>query len=127
MSVIYREVEGTDMVEIELDGAIDRAAFDRIAGQLEHAIARHGRLRLLEVVRSFGGIDPGTLFQDIKFSLRHRNAFSRVAVVTDVGWIRSLARVAGAALTSAEVDLFPLAEIERARAWLRRGPGLGSG
>ena len=55
----YREIEGTDLVEIELDGWIDRAGFERIAARLETAIARHGKLRLLEVVRSFTGIDPG--------------------------------------------------------------------
>lgn len=116
----YREIAGTDLVEIELDGSIDRAGFERIAARLETAIARHGKLRLLEVVRSFTGIDPGTLWEDLKFSLRHLNAFSRVAVVTDVGWIRPLAAVAGR-LAPAEVRVFGLADIEHARTWLRHG------
>jgi hypothetical protein len=114
----YREIPDSDLVEIELDGAIDRPAFDRIAGQLEAAIKRHGKLRLLEVVKSFSGIDPGTLIEDIKFSFRHLNAFSRVAVVTDLAWLKPLATVAGT-LAPAEVKVFPLAEIGTARQWLR--------
>lgn len=117
----YREVPGTDLVEIEVDGAIERAEFERIAARLEAAIARHGKLRLLEVVRSFAGIDARTLWQDVRFSLRHLNAFSRVAVVTDLKWMRPLATVAGA-LIPGEVRLFALGEIGAARAWLNQDP-----
>lgn len=116
--LVYREIPDSALVEIELDGAIDRADFDRIATQLEAAIRRHGKLRLLEVVKSFSGIDPGTLFEDIKFSFRHLNSFSRVAVVTDLVWLKPLATVAGT-LSPAEVKVFSLAEIGSARQWLR--------
>lgn len=122
MTVTYREIEGTDLVEIELDGAVHRDEFERIAGRLERAIVRHRKLRLLEVIRSFGGIGPGTLLDDIRFSLRHLGAFSRVAVATDLAWLKPLIGVAGA-LTPAEVRLFALGEIEDARAWLRQEPG----
>jgi SpoIIAA-like len=115
----YREIPGTDLVEIEVDGAIERADFERVAARLEAAIARHGKLRLLEVVRSFTGIDAQTLWQDMKFSLRHLNAFSRVAVATDFKWIRPLATVAGS-LIAGEVRVFALGEVGAARAWLNQ-------
>jgi hypothetical protein len=41
-------------------------------------------------------------------------------VVTDKGWIGPVTRAAGA-LIPAEVRVFPLADIEGARAWVRGG------
>ena len=42
---------------------------------------------------------------------------SRVAVVTDLTWIRTLARVSGV-LVPAEIRVFDLARLDQARAWL---------
>ena len=117
----YREVEGSDLIEIELDGRVERADFERIAKRLESAIGTHGKLRLLEVVKSFSGIDAATLLEDLKFSLRHLNDFSRVAVVTDLAWMRGLATVSGV-LVPAEIKVFDLARVDEARVWLREEP-----
>jgi hypothetical protein len=119
----YRETPGTGLIEIELDGRVERADFERVAARLERAIQAHGKVRLMEVVRSFTGLDAGTLLEDVKFSLRHLNHFSRVAVVSDLAWLRTLATVSGK-LIPAEVRVFGLAEQDRARAWLmEQGPG----
>ncbi|MDX1540061.1 MAG: STAS/SEC14 domain-containing protein [Geminicoccaceae bacterium] len=122
MTLSYREIENGDLIEIELDGKVERADFEHVAGRLERAIEQHGKLRLLEVVRSFTGVDAATLLDDLKFSFRHLNDFSRVAVVTDLTWMRALASVSGA-LIRAEIRVFGLAEIDAARAWLRDEPG----
>ena len=88
----YREDASDGLVEIVVDGRVSKAEFDEIATRLEAAIARHGKLRVLEEVRSFGGIDPSAFWADLKFGLRHLNHFSRCAVISDQRWIEVFAR-----------------------------------
>ncbi|MCE3249151.1 MAG: hypothetical protein K0R41_2976 [Geminicoccaceae bacterium] len=114
----YREDPGSDLVEIVVDGRIGRDEFERIAGRLEAAIARHGKLRLLEEIRSFGGIDPATFWADLRFSLRHLGDFSRCAVVTEKRWAEWLAKAMDP-LVACEIRHFPPERITAARDWLR--------
>jgi len=115
--ITYQEEPGTNLIEITVDGKVSRAEFDEIAANLEAAIARHGKVRLLEDIRDFRGMDPAAFWDDVKFSLRHMNDVSRAAIVTDERWIEWLVRVVGPAL-KAEVRTFTPAEADAARAWL---------
>lgn len=114
----YREDPGSNVIEILVDGGISREEFDQIAARLEAQIARHGKVRLLEEIRSFGGIEPAAFWGDLKFSLRHLTDFSRCAVVTDQRWIEWVTRALDP-LLSCEIRHFPPAQIEAARHWLR--------
>jgi hypothetical protein len=114
----FREDAGDDLVEVVVDGRVSKAEFDAIATRLEAAIARHGKLRVLEVVRSFGGIDPSAFWADLKFGLRHLNHFSRCAVVSDRRWIEVFAKGVDK-LIACEIRHFPPEQIDAARAWLR--------
>ena len=126
--ISYREVPGSRVVEITVDGPISRAAFEEIAGKLEARIALHGKVRLLEEIRRLDGIDPTTFWDDLKFSLRHLNDFSRCAVVTDRRWIEWFAKAVDP-FVACEIRHFPPEQIDDARRWLREdlaaGPGRG--
>jgi hypothetical protein len=113
----YRKDAASDLVEIVVDGRVSKAEFDDIAARLEAAIARHGKLRVLEEVRSFGGIEAAAFWADLKFGLRHLNDFSRAAVISDQRWIRLFAEGAGK-LVACEIRHFPPDQLAAARAWL---------
>jgi SpoIIAA-like len=121
----YREDPESDIIEITVDGGISREEFERIAARLEAHIARHGKVRLLEEIRSFGGIDPATFWADLKFSLRHLRDFSRCAVVTDKRWIEWLAKAMDP-LVACEIRHFPPDQIAAARSWLGAAPAPAS-
>jgi hypothetical protein len=110
--------EKGDMVEIMIDGGVTKDEFDDIAARLERAIGEHGKVRILEEVRSLGGIEPAVFWPDLKFGLRHLNHFSRCAVVTDKTWIEWFAKAVDP-LIPCEVRHFPPERIENARDWLR--------
>ena len=114
----YREDHAAGIVEISLDGRIGRADFDRVVTQLEAMFERHDRIRMLEEVRQFSGIDPSLMWEDAKFSLKHLRDIGHCAVVTDKGWVGPFAKAAGA-LTPCKVRVFGLDELAAARAWLR--------
>lgn len=116
--ISYREDAGLHVVEITVDGPISREAFEEVAGKLEARIALHGKVRLLEEIRSLGGIDPSAFWDDLKFSLRHLNDFSRCAVVTDRRWIEWFAKAVDP-FVACEIRHFTPEKIDDARRWLR--------
>ena len=108
------------VVELTVAGAATRADYDRVVAEMDAAIARHGKLRLVEVVEEIGSIDSSIWWQDIKWAWHHLKDVARCAVVTDKGWIGPVTRAVGA-LIPAEVRVFPLADIDGARRWVRGG------
>jgi hypothetical protein len=77
----YKEYDNAQAVEIVLKGRVSTEEFDSVASKLEAFIQRHGQVRVLEIIKDFEGMDAVAFWHDIKFSLRHLNDFSRMAVV----------------------------------------------
>ena len=113
----YREMDNLAAVEIVLSGRVSTEEFDRTASKLEAFIARHGRVRVLEIVRDFEGMDAAALWHDLKFSLRHLNDFSRCAIVSDAKFLSIWSAVAEPFL-DCQVEYFHPGEVEAARDWL---------
>ena len=113
----YKNNENNNLVELTIFGKITEADFNRVTALLADDIKRHGKLKLLEEIRSFEGIDPIALWKDIQFSVQHINDFSHVAVVADVEWVRTISTAIDNIL-SAQVKAFESSQIETARTWL---------
>jgi hypothetical protein len=118
----YREIPDTNIVEFTIDGAISAAEFDDVIARFEASIARHGKIRVLEYVRSLGGVPPSKWWEDVKFGFKHMRDINRAAVVAQEKWIEVFANLVNPFL-AAEVRYFKPAEIEKARAWLREPTG----
>ena len=117
----YKNYPDNNIAEISVAGKITEADFDRVSSQMKADINKHGKLRLLEVFHSFGGIDPITLWKDAKFGLAHLNDFTHVAIVAEPTWLQTIAGAVGN-LLSAKVKAFEGSQIETARAWLLNAP-----
>ncbi|NJN11196.1 MAG: STAS/SEC14 domain-containing protein [Richelia sp. RM2_1_2] len=113
----YRNNSDNNIVEITIEGLITAADFDRVISQMKADFKKHEKLCILEEIRSFEGIDPMALWQDIQFGLPHINDIARVAVVTDMKWIQTFSSAIDNIL-DAEVKAFDLSQIESARKWL---------
>jgi hypothetical protein len=113
----YKEMDNLAAVEIVISDHVTTAEFDATAKKLEAFISRHGRVRVLEVIHDFAGMDTGAFWHDLKFSLRHLKDFSRCAIVTDTKWFSPISALAEPFL-DCEVAYFPPGEIEEAREWL---------
>ena len=113
----YKNNPNDNIVEIAVEGKLTEADFERAIAQMTADIEKHGKLRLLEEIRSFEGMDLMTLWKDAQFGLKHVNDFSHVAVVADAEWMRTIAAAAGNVL-SAKVKAFDRSNIEAARNWL---------
>jgi len=113
----YREMDNLAAVEIDISGRVSTEEFDATATKLETFIKRHGKVRVLEVIHEFEGMDAAALWHDLKFSLRHLNDFSRCAIVSDAKFLSIWSAIAEPFI-DCEVAYFPPEEVEAARDWL---------
>jgi hypothetical protein len=88
-----------------------------LAPAIEGALAGGGKVRLVyELGADYEGFEAGGVRQDLRMGASHFNSFERVALVTDVEWIRHAAGALGF-LMPGEVKAFGLGERDAAAAW----------
>ena len=89
-----------------------------VVPDVEAAFALNPKLRLLyHCGDDFTGFDARAAWDDAKLGLRHFSGWERVALVTDVGWLRLAARTMGFAIPG-EFRLFSNAQLDEAKQWL---------
>lgn len=113
----YKEYDNAQAVEIVLKGRVSTEEFDAVATKLEAFMKRYGRVRVLEIVEDFEGMDASAFWHDIKFSLRHLRDFSRVAIVAHPDTHHLWSSLVAPFITC-EVEHFPPGEKDAARDWL---------
>ncbi|HEX3945892.1 MAG TPA: STAS/SEC14 domain-containing protein [Rhizomicrobium sp.] len=81
-------------------------------------IRQHGHLRMLAVLGpSFETITARAMWEDAKLGFGHLSDFSRIAIVTDIPWIRDSVRLF-APLFRNPVRVFSNADQVTAEAWI---------
>ncbi|GER08477.1 hypothetical protein GCM10007972_26200 [Iodidimonas muriae] len=86
--------------------------------EIEKRIRRYGNVRLLvRISDDFQGFEPGAIWSDAKLGLRHWLDFSRLALVSDLRWLRDSTLFFGAFFPH-PLKVFADDEFEAARAWL---------
>lgn len=71
----FREVANTNIVEFTIDGSISAEEFDDIIARFEAAIEKHGTVRVLEEIPSFGGMPVSRFWEDIRFAFENIKHF----------------------------------------------------
>jgi hypothetical protein len=101
-------------------GEVEREDYDNVLTPELNRAAEAGPLRTLYVIETLDEMEPGALWADAKLGfdlgLRHRDAWVRSSIVTDIDWITRAAKLF-AWMIPGEVRVFPLAELEQAKAW----------
>jgi SpoIIAA-like len=82
---------------------------------LERAAAA-GEVRFVIVMRDFDGMSGGALWQDLRVGAEHFRAWKRIALVTDIDWMKQMTSLFGW-MTPGEVKTFPLAQRDEAVEW----------
>lgn len=118
MTCEYKEYADLKTVEIMMDGKLTEEDFDRVAEQIEAFIKTHGKIKIIEIIRNFGGFEWAAFTKGFKFDMEHMKDFSHCAVVTDEGWIGPFSRML-APFFSIGIKTFKLEEEQQARDWLK--------
>lgn len=114
----FHHIADTNIIEIHVDGPVTREEYDRIAARLEQVFEQHDQVRVMQVFRNIGKIEPGALWADLKWTPRHLKHFSHAAIVADQKWVDWITRAMGLFI-SVEMELFTLDQLEEARRWIR--------
>jgi hypothetical protein len=92
---------------------------DVLIPEADARIARHGEVRILYLLGpDYAGFDPAAAWSDLKFGVSRWSKFGRVALVTDVAWIRDAARLFAPFFHHA-FRTFRVDELDEADAWIR--------
>lgn len=83
--------------------------------------AESGEMRLVYVLGpDFDGLEAGAMVEDVKsgfeLTVGHHSSWKRLAMVTDVDWIRNSIHLLGW-VAPGELKLFDLDALEQAKAW----------
>jgi hypothetical protein len=82
------------------------------------ALKKYDKVRLYyETADDFSGIDPSAVWADFRVGMEHFTRWERVAVVTDVDWIKHTMQFFSF-MMPAQMKIFPLSEAAEARAWI---------
>jgi len=104
------------VVGFEISGTVHADDYrDVVLPALQRAYASD-EFRFVIVIPEFGGITGGGLWQDLKVGVEHLHAWKRIALVTDIDWIRHATTLFGW-MTPGEVKIFPLAQRDEAIDW----------
>lgn len=104
---------------VKVSGKLSKEEYAELVPSWEEMIAKYGKFRLLfQMEPGFEGWEPMAAWNDLKFSVSHRNEMERVAIVGGKKWEALVAKLGGL-LVNAEVRYFEDSQIESAQEWLR--------
>ena len=91
---------------------------DILVPRVELTLKRHPKIRCYyELGREFSSMEAGAMWEDFKIGVEHLSRWERVAVVTDIDWIRHAVYVFRF-LMPGKVRVFAVSEAAAAREWI---------
>jgi SpoIIAA-like len=108
------------IVAVLAEGQVTRQDYEEVLiPRVKQALAKHAKVRLYyELGSAFNGIDAGAAWEDFKIGLEHVTRWERIAVVTDVQWLR-LTLGAFRFMMPGKLSVFPTSQTIEARAWIK--------
>jgi len=91
---------------------------DVLVPAMQRSLKRHDKIRLYYELNSRF---PGAAWDDLELGLEDLSHCERVAIVTDVGWVRLTVKALRFLIPS-EIRVFPTVQADEGRAWIRARP-----
>ena len=91
---------------------------DVLIPAMQKSLQRHDKIRLYYELNSRF---PGAAWDDLELGLEDLSRCERVAIVTDIGWVRLTVKALRFLIPS-EIRVFPTDQADEGRAWIRARP-----
>jgi hypothetical protein len=118
--MIERIIKGMreNVVALSAHGKVSHQDYVRVViPAVEEKIRTHAKVRLFfHLGEDFAGYTAEAIWDDTKIGLQHLAAFEKIAVVTDVGWVRDAVCIFGV-VVPCPVRVFSNGELPAAAAW----------
>jgi SpoIIAA-like len=101
-------------------GTLTGPDFEQLEREIEARLARHGRIGIVADLTGLKGVTPDALAKDLRYNLSklgHWRQFPREAIITEHGWIATVAKVLDPLVPQVEVRPFHPGELTQAIAW----------
>jgi len=106
-----------NIVRVEVTGKLTQDDYDKLIPSWKAAIARHGKMRLLFVMKDFHGWEPGAAWDDLQFDREHGAQVERVAMVGEKKWQEWMTKIASW-FVATDVRYFDLSKLTEAEKWV---------
>jgi hypothetical protein len=108
----------SNVVAFVCSGRITRGDYEAVlVPAVEAALSRHEKVRLYyQIAANFSHIEPG-VSHGFNVGIEHLLRWDRIAIVTNLDWVRETLRAFGFLLPGA-IEIFKLEEAEEARQWV---------
>jgi hypothetical protein len=104
------------VIGFEVDGKLEGSDYTGLLVPAIEEAAGKGPVRAVVVIPSFDGMSGGAMKEDFKLGVHHLKALERMAVVTDLDWMRHFMSLFGW-MVHGEMRVFPLSERADAITW----------
>ncbi len=106
------------VVGVEAVGEVTADDYENVLiPTFEAGRAAHDHLNVVFVAGArFTGFSTGAMWDDVKWGTSHAKGWGRIALVTDVDWMRHLTK-AFSWLAPKGMRVFPTTELDAAKAW----------
>jgi hypothetical protein len=91
---------------------------DVLVPAMQKSLKRHDKIRLYYELNSRF---PGAAWDELDLGLEHASRCERVAIVTDISWVRLTVKALRFLIPS-EIRVFPTDQADEGRAWIRARP-----
>jgi hypothetical protein len=101
----------------EVKGELHADDYRKVLLPAVESVSQRGeKVRIVLVFERFDGLSGGALWQDLKMGIEHLTHWERIALVTDIDWMKHVTALFGW-MTPGELKHFPVAERDAAIRW----------
>src|SRR5689334_25019798 len=109
-----------NIVGIAVSGRLTKQDYeDLLVPAMQKSLRRHEKIRLYYELNSRF---PGAAWDELDLGLEHASRCERVAIVTDIGWVRLTVKALRFLIPS-EIRVFATVQADEGRAWIRARAG----
>ncbi|GAA3785633.1 MULTISPECIES: SpoIIAA family protein [Sphingomonadales] len=114
--------EENGLLWIRAGGRLEDEDYNRFVPQFERIAEREAGTvpMVIELAPDFSGWDLGGLWRDLKFDVRHKDCFGRIAIIGDSKW-EEWGTEMSSSLFRAEMKFFQPSQRSHAESWVRTG------
>ncbi len=114
---LLEELDGK-LATVKVSGKLTKQDYERFVPEIETLIEKNGKIDLLLIMHEFHGWDAVSLWEDIKFDLKHFGDIRRLAVVGESKWEKWMASFCKP-FTKAHIKYFEQEQVALARLWVQ--------
>ena len=117
----FREIDGMppDVLAFEVVGKLTSKDYlDFMYPLVEEKLKTHDKLKCLIVLdEDFEGATASAMWDDARLGLNHYYSFPKMAIVSDIGWVRRAIKLMGP-LFPGQIIVFDRKDLEAAKVWI---------